>query len=453
LPAQAAARILTRAFSRSLDDSNGKNRLPMIRIVYALLTYILLPVYALYWIVRGIENRRYWDRVGQRFGYGFPRLAAGSIWVHAVSVGEVQASAPLVRALQIRFPGRQILLTTVTPTGAERVESLFGDEVTHCYIPFETPAAVRRFFNAVQPDLALIMETEIWPNLYHECGFRKIPLILVSARISPKSVKNYRRLLPLFRETLSHGILIAAQGEADANRFLSLGANPKRTWVTGNIKFDIEMPADLGVRGAKFRYDVIGNRPVWVAASTHDGEEEPVLEAHRIILQTLPDAVLILVPRHPERFSAVQALLQKQKWKFISRTSHKSFSSSAEILLGDTMGELPLFYAAGDVAFVGGTLVPVGGHNLLEPAALGLPVITGPHLFNTQDIADLFSEVGASKTVQDAQELASAVLPLLADDDLAQETGRKCEQIVADNKGALHRLMVLLEPLVEQLDE
>ena len=422
------------------------------RVIYATLTYVLLPVFALYWIVRGIGNHTYWDRMGQRFGLGFPRLADGSIWVHAVSVGEVQASVPLVHALQTRFPDRQILITTVTPTGAAHVRSLFGDDVCHSYIPFETPAAVSNFFDAVKPDLALIMETEIWPNLYHACGSRKIPLVLVSARISPKSVKNYRRLLPLFRETLSHGILIAAQGEADAKRFLMLGASSDRTWITGNIKFDIELPADLGIRGAKLRHDVIGNRPVWIAASTHDGEEEQVLAAHKIILQSIPDAVLILVPRHPERFAAVQSLLQKRQWKYVTRTSHKSVSSAMQVLLGDTMGELPLFYAASDVAFVGGTLVPVGGHNLLEPGALGLPVITGPHLFHTQDIATLFADVGASKTVQGTEELAAAVLPLLEDDNLAQEMGQKGKQVVAENKGALQRLLVLLEPLVEQVN-
>jgi 3-deoxy-D-manno-octulosonic-acid transferase len=422
------------------------------RILYAILTYVLLPVYALYWIVRGIANRSYWDRVGQRFGIGFPVLSGGSIWVHAVSVGEVQASAPLVRALQARFPKRQILLTTVTPTGAARALSLFGDEICHCYIPFETPSAVSNFFDATQPVLALIMETEIWPNLYHGCGLRKIPLVLVSARISPKSVKNYSRLLPLFRETLSHGILIAAQGEADAKRFLMLGASPERTWITGNIKFDIEMPPDLGVRGAKLRHGLIGNRPVWIAASTHDGEEEQVLDAHRTVLKKMPDAVLILVPRHPERFSGVQSLLHKQNWKFVSRTSRKKFTASTEVLLGDTMGELPLFYAASDVAFVGGTLVPVGGHNLLEPGALGLPVVTGPHLFNTQDIADLFTDKGASQIVQNADELSHAVLRLLSDEELAQETGQKGKQIVETNRGALQRLLVLLEPLVDQVD-
>jgi len=423
------------------------------RIFYVILTYVLLPLYALYWIVRGLGNRSYWDRVGQRFGVGFPTLPEGSIWVHAVSVGEVQASAPLIRALQVRFPDRQILLTTVTPTGAARVRSLFGEEVCHCYIPFETPSAVNSFFRATQPALALIMETEIWPNLYRGCGLRKIPLVLVSARISPKSVKNYRRFLPLFRETLSHGILIAAQGEDDANRFLMLGASPERTWITGNIKFDIELPPDLGIRGAKLRHDLIGDRPVWIAASTHDGEEEQALDAHRIILQTMPDAVLILVPRHPERFSGVQSLLQKQNWKFVSRTSHKKLAATTEVLLGDTMGELPLFYAASDVAFVGGTLVPVGGHNLLEPGALGLPVITGPHLFNTQDIADLFADSGASQIVHNGNELAQAALPLLMDEDLAQAIGQKGKQIVESNRGALQRLLVLLEPLVDQVSK
>ena len=276
------------------------------RTVYAILTYLVLPLYLLYWIVRGLANRSYWDRVGQRFGFGFPSLGQGSIWVHAVSVGEVQAAAPLVKALQRRFPTRDILISTMTPTGAARVRSLFGDAVHHCYIPFETPNAVRNFFDAVKPALALVMETEIWPNLYHTCGERKIPLVMVSARISPKSVVRYRRLLPMFREALSHGILIAAQGEADAKRFLALGANPERTWIMGNIKFDYEVPRDLRSRGSEFRESTIGDRPVWIAASTHDREEEQVLDAHRAVLASMPDAVLILVPRHPSDLQRLQ---------------------------------------------------------------------------------------------------------------------------------------------------
>ncbi|MDH4072347.1 MAG: 3-deoxy-D-manno-octulosonic acid transferase, partial [Gammaproteobacteria bacterium] len=290
------------------------------RFAYLLLTYLLCPVYAGYWFFRGLTNRSYWDRFGQRFGRGYPQLPAGCVWLHAVSVGEVQAAVPLIRKLAGRFPHRHILVTTVTPTGAERVRLLFQDSVVHSYMPFETPGAVTRFFDAVNPQIALVMETEIWPNLYHECGRRRIPLVLVSARISPRSLDSYRRFLPLFRETLSHGIVIAAQSEKDAERFRSLGAAPERTRVTGNIKFDIEMSDDIARAGAAFRRDNFEGRPVWVAASTHDREEEQVLHAHQLVREAFPDALLILIPRHPERFSAVKSLLYKEGHRFISRT-------------------------------------------------------------------------------------------------------------------------------------
>ncbi len=422
----------------------------MIRILYAILTYVLLPVYALYWIFRGLVNRTYWDRVGQRFGFGFPELAGGSIWIHAVSVGEVQAAAPLVRALGRRFPGRQRLVTTVTPTGAARAAALFGDAVHHCYIPFETPAAVRNFFDATRPEAALIMETEIWPNLYHACGARGVPLVLVSARISPKSVKGYRKLLPLFRETLSHGIVIAAQSEADAQRFRSLGARPERTRVTGNIKFDIEIDPGLPERGQIFRRETFGARRAWIAASTHHREEELVLEAHRQVRAAFPDALLLLVPRHPERFDAVRQLLERLEVEYASRTAAAAVPPSASVFLGDTMGEVPLFYSASDVAFVGGTLVPIGGHNLLEPAALGLPVVAGPHLFNTQEIANLFNRVGALTPVRDESELARAVTRLLGNPGEAKRLGEAGRELVLANRGALDRLLELVEPLIEK---
>ncbi len=423
------------------------------RFAYVLFTYLLSPLYAMYWIFRGFANRAYWDRLGQRLGRGYPVLSEGSIWIHAVSVGEVQATVPLVRALQDRFPDRQLLITTVTPTGAARVRGLFGDEVAHCYIPFEIPVAVRNFFNSIKPILALIMETEIWPNLYDACGSREIPLILVSARISPKSVGRYRRFMPLFRETLSHGIVIAAQSEADAERFRSLGAAPERTWVTGNIKFDFEQPADLEARGAAFRKQNFPDRPVWVAASTHDKEEEQVLAAHRQLLKKIPEVLLILVPRHPERTGTVKVLLRKKGFEYISRTDERPCSRDTEVFLGDTMGELPMFYAASDIAFVGGTLAPIGGHNLLEPAALGLPVVTGPHLFNTQDIANMFSELGASVQVQDSAELADALGKLFCDRGEAEKMGSKGRTIVAKNRGALRRLLKLMEPLISKVQE
>lgn len=423
------------------------------RFVYVLLSYLLSPLYALYWIFRGAINRTYWDRLGQRLGFAYPQLSQGSIWIHAVSVGEVQATVPLVRVLQGRFPDRALLITTVTPTGAARVSRLYGDLVTHCYIPFEMPFAVANFFNSIKPGLALVMETEIWPNLYDALGKRAIPLILVSARISPQSVNRYRRFLPLFRETLSHGIVIAAQSEADAERFRSLGAAPERTWVTGNIKFDFETPPDLESHGEAFRSQYFPDRPVWVAASTHDKEEEQVLEAHRLLLKEIPDALLLLVPRHPERFGTVKSVLRKNELEFVSRTDEIRCPSDGSVFLGDTMGELPMFYAASDIAFVGGTLVPVGGHNLLEPAALGLPVITGPHLFNTQDIANMFSEVGAFIQVQDGIELAAALQRLFHDRDEAERMASKGRKILTENRGALQRLLNLMEPLISKVQK
>ncbi len=416
------------------------------RLLYNLLTYLLLIPFLGYWTVRGIGNRAYFAKLGQRFGFGIPELQR-SIWIHAVSVGEVQAAVPLIRALAERFPDRELLVTTVTPTGAERVRKLFGDDVYHSYLPFEFPHAVNTFFERVRPEAALIMETEIWPNLYRGCGVREIPLILVSARISPKSVPGYRKLLPLIRETLSHGIIIASQSQDDADRFLSLGASPERTCVMGNIKFDIRYDENTLARGRAERERLFGSRPVWVAASTHDGEEELILDVHERIRARYDHALLVLIPRHPERFGIVRDLVARRGFSVVSRTDGQP-AGDAAVFLGDTMGEVPIFYAASDVAFVAGSLVPIGGHNLLEPAALGVPVITGPYNFNAQDIADLFIEMGACRKVEGPAELAEAISELLANPDEARRLGRAGQQVLEDNRGALERLLVLLEPLL-----
>jgi 3-deoxy-D-manno-octulosonic-acid transferase len=417
------------------------------RLLYNLLIYLMFIPFAVYWLVRGIGNRVYFDRLYQRFGLGFPNIN-GCIWVHAVSVGEVQAAEPLIRALAMRFPDRSLLVTTVTPTGAVRVRALFGESVHHCYIPFEFPHAVNIFFRRVRPEAALIMETEIWPNLYRACGVRNVPLILVSARISPKSIPGYGKLLPLIRETLSHGIIIAAQSQEDADRFLSLGASPSRTCVMGNIKFDVEQDPGVADEAAKLRKSLFGDRPVWIAASTHEGEEQLVLGVHRDLLARHPDLMLVLVPRHPQRFAAVRELIEKSEFSMVSRTEQRP-AGDAAVFLCDTMGEVPLFYAASDVAFVAGSLAPIGGHNLLEPAALGVPVVTGPHNFNSQDIADLFAGLGACRVVSDTAELADVVNELLTNSNEAARLGHAGQQVLEDNRGALERLLVLLEPLIK----
>lgn len=417
------------------------------RVLYNLLTYVLLIPFACYWIVRGLGNRSYLDRLGQRFGFGFPRIDR-CIWVHAVSVGEVQAAVPLIHALAKRFPDQRLLITTVTPTGAARVKAIFGDSVQHCFIPFEFPNAVNSFFSAVNPEAAMIMETEIWPNLYHGCGIRNIPLILVSARISPKSLPGYRKLLPLIRQTLSQSIIIAAQSQADADRFLALGASSLRTWVTGNIKFDVELDPEVSRQGKLLRSELFADRPVWIAASTHSGEEQQVLEAHRTLLKQYPELLLIIVPRHPERFAGVRERIESQGFRVVSRTEQLPCDASTEVFLVDTMGEVPLFYAASDIAFVGGSLVPIGGHNLLEPAVQGLPIISGPHVFNAQDIADMFVELGACRMVEDATQLASTIAELIANPREAEQLGKNGLAVLQKNRGALERLLVLLEPLL-----
>jgi 3-deoxy-D-manno-octulosonic-acid transferase len=422
-----------------------------VRFLYNLLTYLLLIPYAVYWLIKGIGNRSYVDRLSQRFGFGFPKVDR-CIWVHAVSVGEVQAAVPLINTLLERFPDQKLVVTTVTPTGAARVAVLFGEKVVHCYIPFEFPKAIRSFFNSINPHAAMIMETELWPNLWRGCGIREIPLVLVSARISPTSVPGYRRLLPLIRDTLSHGIIIAAQTEADAERFLELGASPSRTWVMGNIKFDVKLDPQIAGKGASLRGELFGKRPVWIAASTHDGEEHLVLAAHRVLLERHPDLLLVLVPRHPERFGDVRELIEKQAFSVISRTSGHPSDASTEVFLVDTMGEVPLFYAASDIAFVGGSLIPVGGHNLLEPAAQGRPIITGPHLFNAQEIADDFIAVDACKIVADSGELARSISYLIENPLEAQKMGRNGLMVLEQNRGTLERLLVLLEPLLDSDD-
>jgi 3-deoxy-D-manno-octulosonic-acid transferase len=326
--------------------------------------------------------------------------------------------------------------------------ALFRDRVDVRYVPIDLPGAVRRFFQRIRPQLAVVIETEIWPNLYHRCGRLGVPLVLASARISPRSVNSYRRLVSLFRETLSHGIFIAAQSKEDAERFVSIGANEELTHVVGNIKFDFGYPPDMEARGHELRRLLGVHRPVWVAGSTHAVEEEIVLKAHAMIRERFSNALLVLVPRHPPRFAEVAGWLRSQGVPTGTRTSGGAVAPETQVYLVDTLGELPPFYAAGDVAFVGGSLVPVGGHNLLEPAALSLPIVAGPHNFNSADIARMLAERGAVRIVHDAAQLASVVGGLLADPTARTTMGASGKKAVDDNRGAVARLMQFLEPLL-----
>jgi len=421
------------------------------RALYLAAVYLAAPLISAMLALRGLRDRSYWRNFGERFGFG-RRLASSPIWVHAVSVGEVQAAAALVAALRARYPETPLLVTTFTPTGAARARALFGGKAEVRFLPFDLPGSVRRFLDRARPRLAVIIETELWPNLYRQCRARRIPLVIASARLSHRSIDRYRRLGALFKETVAGGVVIAAQGEGDAERFRALGAAAERTHITGNIKFDLTLPADIGERGQALRQQYAPSRAVWVAGSTHGGvEEQAVLEAHRHICGVHSGALLVLAPRHPNRFSEVAAWLDRQGITFTRRSQSSPADASrngGNVLLLDTLGELLDFYAAADVAFVGGSLVPIGGHNLLEPAALGLPILTGPHNSNGEDVARLLLGCGAMEVVHDGAELGSRVAELLSDQALRMEMGTRARAALDRNRGALEKLMRLIDSLL-----
>jgi 3-deoxy-D-manno-octulosonic-acid transferase len=419
------------------------------RKLYSLAIRVAAPVAFSVLLLRGFRDRAYWQALGERFGFaGGPAMEVTPqpcIWLHAVSLGEVAASASLVRALAARYSEVGIVLTTATPTGRARARALFGERVEVRYLPYDLPAAVRRFLARTRPQIGIIVETELWPNLFREATLRGIPLLLASARLSATSVSRYRRFGSLFRGLFAPNVWVAAQTRTDAERFAAIGAAASRLRVVGNLKYDIEVGADTVRDGLALRSRNFGVRPVWVAGSTHEGEEQQVLAAHARVRARHATALLLLVPRHPQRFDAVATLLTRAQVPFVRRSTGAPIGADDSVLLVDTVGELLTFYAAADVAFVGGSLTPVGGHNLLEPAALGVPVLTGPSDFNGRDSAALLLEVGAARRVTDAAELGEAVDSLLADGAARLAQGAAGREAVASSRGSVARLLALIE--------
>ena len=434
-----------------------------VRRLYSLLMVLLAPAAFAVVLCRGLRDRSYWQNLGERFGWGRSAGDSPSIWLHAVSLGEVAAAAALVRALRDRYPDIPFVLSTATPTGRARAQALFGDEIDIRFLAYDTPGSVARFLTRVRPRLAIIMETELWPNLLYECRRRGVPVVFASARLTTKSVSRYRRFGTLFSGAVASTTLIAAQTSEDAERFVAIGAARARTHVIGNVKFDMRLGDSIIEQGRELRRLLVGPRPAWVAGSTHEGEEVLVLNAHAALCLTLPDAKLLLVPRHPQRFESVANLLLRRGINFDRRSSASAVGASAagaaavrpdaQVLLVDSVGELTAFYAAADVAFVGGSLVPVGGHNLLEPAALGVPVITGPYNANSGDIARLLVQKGGAVQVADAPALTEALRRLFADPDLRQRAGGAGREFVEQHRGSVARLLKLIEPLAAALPE
>lgn len=419
--------------------------LRVMRVLYTVLLYLLVPFVLLRLLWRGLALRDYWYRWSERFGFVARPQQDIAVWVHAVSVGESLAALPLIRALVAQHGKGHVLVTTMTPTGSARVRETLGDDVLHTYVPYDLPDAVVRFITRMRPRQVVVMETELWPNLFRALARRGIPLTVANARLSPRSFRGYSRLRNSIAGVLADCTHIAAQSEADAQRFREMGALPERVSVMGNIKFDLALPEAQITQGRAMRET---QSRTWIAASTHEGEEAAALAAQQQILKTLPDARLILVPRHPQRFDAVAKLIEKSGLSYVRRSTLDSPSPVSRlpppVLLGDSMGEMFLYFAMSDVAFVGGSLVPVGGHNVLEPAALSLPVIFGPHMHNFIAARDLLLHTGAAEQIDSATMLASAVLDLLCDTQRASAMGAAGAQAVAANRGALARLLALI---------
>ncbi|HEX6832158.1 MAG TPA: lipid IV(A) 3-deoxy-D-manno-octulosonic acid transferase [Rudaea sp.] len=419
------------------------------RSIYTLTMYLLTPLILYRLAVRGLRYHEYFARWRERFGFFPDPHIRDSIWIHAVSMGEVNAAMPLIDALMQRYQGTPFVITTVTPTGSERVRRVYGDRVFNVYLPYDLPASIRRFLHRVRPRLAVVMETEIWPNLFFECDAADIPVIIANARLSEKSLRGYGPVRPLARRALLSARYIAAQSHTDAVRLKTLGADPSRLGIVGNLKYDMNVPSELTEQARTLRAAWGPRRPVWVAASTHDGEELPVIKAHAEVLRRFPDALLLLAPRHPERFKPVAMACRSFGFATRTRSEDGCATSDTQCFVVDTLGELLRFYAASDVAFVGGSLVAIGGHNVLEPAAMSVPVIVGPNTFNFYEVTESLLEHGAAVRIDDGEELGATVTRLFADDKLRQSTGRAARMAFEREQGGVLRTVSIVEKVLD----
>ncbi|MGB1243852.1 MAG: lipid IV(A) 3-deoxy-D-manno-octulosonic acid transferase [Porticoccaceae bacterium] len=417
------------------------------RFFYSVSIYLLSPIILLRLLYRALRAPAYARRWRERFGFVAQTNGGKTIWLHSVSVGETLAAVPLVKALQQRYPDYRLTVTCMTPTGSERIQAAFGDSVDHYYAPYDMPDSVARFLNRVRPELLLIMETELWPNTIAACSSRSIPVILANGRLSAKSAAAYGKIPRLVGSMLRSISAVVAQHDDDGNRFARLGLPPEALTISGNIKFDLHLDSEVRAKAQSLTTEWQGEnqRPVLLAASTHAGEDELILQAYGQIKAALSVApLLVLVPRHPERFNQV-AQLCEQAGFVVARRSTGEPTAPADILLGDTMGELMSFYGACDLAFVGGSLVPTGGHNMIEAAAWGVPVVTGPHLFNFAEASRLLIEGDAMIVCEDADSLAEQCIGLFANRQRCTQMGDAAHRIAEANRGALDRLLAVID--------
>ncbi|MCB1827225.1 MAG: lipid IV(A) 3-deoxy-D-manno-octulosonic acid transferase [Coxiellaceae bacterium] len=417
------------------------------RRIYTILHYLSLPAIMIRLLWRSRYTIAYRQRWSERFGY-IKRVTEtdASIWIHAVSLGEANAAIPLIKELIVRYPQYTIVVTTTTPTGSAQIVRHLKDDVMHVYAPYDVPWMVKRFLRRSRTKLCIIMETEIWPNILHSCRYYNVPIFLANARLSERSKLRYQLIGRLTKSMLLTYSMVSAQGLLDGERLLSLGLEPKKLMISGNIKFDIQLPEKINDDGKSLRKEWgAENRPIFIAASTHEGEEEIIIDAFKRIKEQLPNVLLILVPRHPDRFPRVEKLCKDSGLNLVLRSLNQIPTDDTDMILGDTMGELLLLYAASDIAFVGGSLAPIGGHNLIEPAAIGMPVLTGPQLHNFTEISRLLQNSGTAQIVHDAKSIATAVNALFSATELREKMGARAKEVIAANSGALEKHLEWIE--------
>jgi len=411
------------------------------RQLYSFLFYISMPFVMLRLLWRTRRNPAYAKRISERFGQIPFAVKQNGIWWHSVSMGETLAAIPLIKLFQKNHPDIPILVTTMTPSGSEQVIKNLDESVQHVYIPYDLPHLIVNFIKQLKPRLLILMETELWPNVLYYCHQEKVPILLANGRMSEKSANGYARFSSLTQEMMENITVIAAQNKEDGERFVRLGFPRERLVITGTIKFDITISDDLLNKAKNLRSKWGLDRPVWIAASTHPGEEEIILEAAKKI----PNALLILAPRHPDRIKEVINLCQKANLKYCLRSLGELPDSATQVFLIDTLGELLLFYAVSDIAFVGGSLIPKGGHNLLEPAALGLPVITGESLYNFAEIERLLDTAKGLIKIKASEELSREINELFQNTEKRDQMGNAAKNVVMSNKGATEKHLTLIE--------
>ncbi|AKO46086.1 lipid IV(A) 3-deoxy-D-manno-octulosonic acid transferase [[Haemophilus] ducreyi] len=426
----------------------------MLRIIYTLLNYLSQPVLLLMMWQKTARHTKQTSRLWERYGI-YRQLTAPrpqGIVIHAASVGEVIAATPLINAIQTLYPTLPITVTTFTQTASERVQAIFANTVSHIYLPFDLPFAVNRFIKFTQPRLFIVIETELWPNLITQAYRQQIPFIIANGRLSARSLKHYQWFKPALQKILNQISMIIAQDQISAERYAQLGFNLQQLTTAGNLKFDLEISEQLRQTIQKTKQTLtLANRPVWIAGSTHEGEDEIILATHQQLLTEWPDLLLILAPRHPNRFKNVENLLIKSELCYVKRSQQCPLTDHTQVLLADTLGEMMILYGLANIAFVGGSLIKHGGHNPLEPIAFGLPIISGIHTFNFLEIFNKLKAIhGVIEVTNDPTDLAQAVNLLLKDPKKYTAIAQSGLSVLKANQGSLQRHLQLLAPYLEK---